>query len=313
MLYVLLPSKIRKVLKLLLCTGLLAVLPEARSQETPEETTFFSCIRDTYQPDGAVLDSLMSGYEASLVELELLEGPAAADYMGLLQRIASGQRIEAAMPFRFRDRLRALPIDSTAWRACQLALERFRSDNPEAMLTRFLDRRDVLATEGIRADLQASSLLDILGEAAFEHPFYRMQTYYLIDLQAGSAALPDLLPETVSGRAARYASRGANILRLYLNERTQTIAGDQLVSPEQLAELVHRHAREFGGEALYVVELELDVKYRQFVYLKDRIARAVNEVRDEYSRRVFGKTLTEASEAERLLLENRFPIRVVLP
>ena len=49
------------------------------------------------------------------------------------------------------------------------------------------------------------------------------------------------------------------------------------------------------------------------MYLKDRIARAVNEVRDEYSRRVFGKTLTEASEAEKLLLENRFPIRVVLP
>ena len=307
------PLRPLNALKFLVVLCLLALFPAAHGQDPAGESTFFSCIRDTYQPDGAVLDSLMAGYEASLVDLDLLEGSAAADYMGLLQRIASGQRIEAAMPFRFRDRLRALPVDSTAWRACQLALERFRSDNPEALLTRFLDRRDVLVTEGIRADLQASSLLDILGEAAFEHPFYRLQTYYLIDLQAGSAALPDLLPETVSGRAARYASRGANILRLYLNERTQTIAGDQLVSPEQLAELVHRHAREFGREALYVVELELDVKYRQFVYLKDRIARAVNEVRDDYSRRVFGKTLTEASEAEKMLLENRFPIRVVLP
>ncbi len=309
----LLPLRYRNALKLLACLCLVGAYPVAHGQATAEASTFYTCLRDSYQSDGSVLDSLMSGYEATLVELELLEGTAPADYRGLLQRIASGQRIEAAMPFRFRDRLRALPVDSTAWRACQLALERFRSDNPEAMLTRFLDRRDVLVTEGIRADLQASSLLDILGEAAFEHPFYRLQTYYLIDLQAGSAALPDLLPETVSGQAARYASRGANILRLYLNERTQTIVEDQLVSPERLAERVHRHAREFGREALYVVELELDVKYRQYVYLKDRIARAVNEVRDEYSRRVFGKTLTEASEAEKLLLENRFPIRVVLP
>ncbi|MBC2839993.1 hypothetical protein [Robiginitalea sp. SC105] len=291
----------------------LSIALPAAGQSIPPEETFFSCLRETFVPDGSPLDSLMRTYESELIGEGILEGPEALDFRGLLQRIASGQRIDTGDPGSFNARLRSLPRDSTAWRRCQLELERFRSGNPDAVLTRFMDRRDILVTEGISAELQASSLLDILGESEFNWPFYRLQTYYLIDLQARAPVNPEVLAESVSEQAARYANRGANVFRVYLNERSQTIVSDRLVDEAGLSELVYRHAREFGPEALYIIDLELDVKYRQFILLKNRITLAVSEVRDQYARRVFGKTFTELSEAESLLLSRRFPIRVVLP
>lgn len=301
-----------RLLRVLLCLSL-HVSISVSGQSPLVENQVFECIRQSFVPNGASLDSLMLRYEAQLIEMGLLQSGSAPDYQNLIQRVASGQRIETPMPLQFGTALRELSRDSLAWRDCQFTLERYRTQNPESTVSRFMDRRDVMIVENIGPDVQAAALLDILGPPEFGLPFYRMETYYLLDLLSRAAGQPGPLPDPVSEQAARYDGRGANVFRIYLNEETQTLVEDRLVSPVQLGEMVHRHAREFGPEALYVVDLEMDVKYRQFILLRDQITLAVSEVRDQYARRVFGKTLSEVTEAESLLLEERFPVRVVSP
>ena len=284
-----------------------------RAQETDGAAEYMECLEKAYPDSGAALDSLISRFEAELIGQGLLESRTSEDYRGLLQRLASGQRIEWLDYQGFSDRFRNLVPDSAALRACNAWLERFKATHPEAVLTRFMDRREAMVREAIPSDLQASALLDILKETHLDQVFYRLHTYYLIDLQSLSPTEtgPDgFIP--FSGYSV-VPQPGANILSVFLNERNQFFVSDQLVTPERLTEQVLQHARRFGPEAWYVIEPEPDVKFSSLQALQDRIALAVTSVRDQYARSVLGKTWTELNRDERVLVSDKFPLRITLP
>lgn len=272
-----------------------------------------TCLNQTYQDSGEALDILMNGFEAELIAQGLLESRNSEDYRGLLQRLASGQRIERAGYLRFSDRYQNITPDSDALQVCRAGLENFKATNPETTLTRFLDRREAMIRESIPADLQAAALLDILGETELDEPFYRLHTYYLVDLQALPPADTGLEAATPFAGYQVVPEPGANIMRLYLNERNQILFSDRLITPEQLSEQVLRHARQFGTQAWYIIEPEPDVKFSSLQALQDQIARAVGSVRDQYARSVLGKTWTEMNTEERALVAEKFPLRITLP
>ena len=282
-------------------------------QETDQAAGFMSCLREAYPDAGTALDSLMYQFESELIGAGLLESRLPEDYRGLLQRLASGQRIEWIDYQGFSDRFRDLTPDSTALRACNAWLERFKATHPEAVLTRFLDRREAMVRESIPADMQAAALLDILRETHLDQAFYRLHTYYLIDLQALTPAGTGLDGLTPFTGYSVVPQPGANILRVYLNKRNQFLISDQLVTPEQLTQQVSRHARRFGPEAWYIIEPEPDVKFGSLQALQDRIALAVSEMRDQYARSVLGKTWTELNPNERALISQKYPLRITLP
>ena len=299
-----------KLLVLLMVFGFPVRLP---AQETDGAAEYMVCLEEVYPDSGTALESLMNRFEAELIGQGLLESRTSEDYRGLLQRLASGQRIEWVDYRSFSDRYRNLAPDSLALRACNAWLERFKATHPEAVLTRFLDRREAMVREAIPADLQASALLDILRETHLDQVFYRLHTYYLIDLQALSpleTGQDGLIPFT--GYSV-IPQPGANILRVYLNERNQFLLSDQVVTAERLTEQVLQHARRFGQEAWYIIEPEPDVKFGSLQALQDRIALAVGEVRDQYARTVLGKTWIELNPEERALVSQRFPVRITLP
>lgn len=300
-------------IKLPMCLFLLALPLHSHAQGTTRETDFMACLKQGYPDAGAALDQLMEGFESELIEQGLLESPASDDFRGLLQRLASGQRIEWADYRPFSDRYQEIYPDSAALQACKTGLENFKATNPEAVLTRFLDRREAMLREGIPAEMQAAALLDILGETELDEPFYRLHTYYLVDMQALPPADGGL------GVLSPYAGNrvvpepGANILQLYLNRRNQILLADQLIAPEQLTERVLQHARRFESKAWYIIAPEPDVKFSSLQNLQDRIALAVTQVRDQYARSVLGKTWIELNAEERNLVAQKFPLHITLP
>lgn len=285
----------------------------AAGQSTSRENEFMDCLRQGYPDAGASLGQLMEGYEAELIGQGLLSSSSSDDYRGLLQRLASGQRIEWADYNPFSDRFQEIAPDSVALKACKARLENFKATNPEATLTRFLDRRDAMIRESIPADMQASALLDILGETELDEPFYRLHTYYLIDLMALPPEDGGLGVLSPYGGYQAVPEPGANIMQLYLNERNQILLSDQLITPELLTERVLQHARRFGPKAWYIIAPEPDVKFSSLQNLQDRIALAITQVRDQYARSVLGKTWIELSPEERTLVAQKFPLHITLP
>ena len=74
-----------------------------------------------------------------------------------------------------------------------------------------------------------------------------------------------------------------------------------------------RHALTYEQSALYIIQVETDVKYGNFISLKDQIALAVSQVRDTYARRILGKTLTELTPEEQEAVFDKYPIRIISP
>ena len=98
-----------------------------------------------------------------------------------------------------------------------------------------------------------------------------------------------------------------------MNETNQLISSDQLITPEELLAQVQLHARRYEAQAVYVVEVEDDVKYNSFIGLKDQIALAITQVRDDYARLFLGKTLTELTTIEQEAVFYKYPILIVSP
>ena len=281
-------------------------------QQQPVEDELFNCIRESFPNEGKSLDSLMVAFETELVSEGLLEGGNEPEYRGLLQRIASGQDLVRPVESYFGPRYRNLLRDSVAYSKCYEILESPLRQPEDSTLIQFENFREVLLHEPITPALEAATYLNILSEKDLGLPYYRLFIYELIDKKAYETEFAPP-PFASLEELGRLNTTGANVFRVYMNEEDQLIISDQLVPPEQLAELVSRHARTFEQSALYIVEVETDVKYGQFITLKDRIALAVTQVRDNYARLLLGKTLTELSPEEREAVFGKYPIRIASP
>ena len=212
----------------------------------------------------------------------------------------------------FGPRFRSFKKDSVALSNCSHILESNIIRPSDSTLIQFEILRESLLHENLNAPLEALAYLDVLSERDLALPYYRLFTYDLIDRQAFETTSPDTGFTTYTP-LAQLDARGANVFRVYLNERDQLIVSDQLVSREQMLKLVCGHARTFEQSSLYIIEFEADVKYSQFVSVKDQIALAISEVRDTYSRVVLGKTLTELTTSEQAAVYEKYPIRIVMP
>jgi hypothetical protein len=295
-----------------LCLTVFCLPPDwARAQEEAPESALFSCISKSIVGGPQTLDSLIARFEGELVTEGLLEDTDGEGYEGLLQRIASGQGIVRPAERYFGPRFRSLQWDSIALARCSGTLDLSGNDPQEATLVRFETLREALLHENRDPAAEALAYLDLLSAKELAFPYYRLFTYELLDRQAFITSSPDLGYTT--GPSMDLNTRGANVFRVYLNERNQLIVSDQLVSEEQMLKLVTAHARTFEQSALYIVEMEPDVKYNQFIAIKDQIALAINQLRDYYSRIILGKTLTELTESEQAAVFGKYPIRIALP
>jgi hypothetical protein len=254
----------------------------------------------------------MVTFESELVSEGLLESGNEPDYRGLLQRIASGQGLVRPVESYFGPRFRNLLRDSLAYTKCYEVLQLSNLEPEDSTLIRFENFREMLLHEPIAPSLEAASYLDILSELELGMPYYQLFTYELIDRQAFETEFAPP-PFATLEELGRLNTSGANVLRVYMTEGNQLIISDQLISPEQLLALVSTHARTYEQSALYIVEVETDVKYGNFISLKDRIALAVTQVRDNYARRLLGKTLTELTPEEQEAVFGKYPIRIVSP
>jgi hypothetical protein len=292
--------------------GLLIIPTEATSQAETLETQLYACISETFESGPQTLDSLITRFENELIAEGLLENTDGEAYRGLLQRIASDQGIVRAPEQFFGPRFRSFKKDSIALSNCSKILVINNIKPSDSTLVRFEILRESLLHENLDASLEALAYLDLLSESDLALPYYRLFTYDLIDRQAFGTTPPDT-GFTTYAPLAQLDARGANVFRVYLNERDQLIVSDQLVTREQMLELVTGHARTYEQSSLYIIEFEMDVKYSQFVSVKDQIALAISEVRDAYSRAILGKTLSELTASEQAAVYEKYPIRIVIP
>ncbi len=283
-----------------------------KQQEVPMEDELLNCVRTSFSGSGETLDSLMTLFESELVLEGLMESREANDYRGLLQRIASEQPILKGMDSYFFTQFRNLQPDSAIIQSCVETMERYMAQFPEGRLGQALSLREESIADGIRPSEQASAFLGILDTEDFESPIYRFLTYHIIDGQAYETATTSPTREFI-GRPGLVNEYGANLFRVRMNKQNQVITGDQLITFEELLSRVQMHARRFEDQASYVVEIEDDVKYTSFVILKDQIALAITQVRDNYARRYLGKTLTELTLEEQQVVFDKYPIRIVSP
>lgn len=284
----------------------------SHGQDIPAADALMDCLRASFPGHEGLLDSLMTTFETELIGEGLMNSSEAADYRGLLQQIASEQPILRGMDSYFFTRFRAMAPDTLAILGCVEAMERYAARNPEEKLGRTLALRESAMADNMAPPQQAIAFLDILETNDFEAPIYRFLTYHLVDGEAYETAtraptLDDLR------RRGLIDDTGANLFEVLMNEAGQLIVADQLITPEDLQARVQRHARDFREQAVYSVVIEDDVKYAAFIRLKDQIALAVTQVRDDYSRRFLGKTLTELTPEEQAAVFGIYPLRIIAP
>ncbi len=308
----LLRFRVKILRSLFLGLGVLLWPTSAFTQAEGLESQLFSCIAQTFEDGPQALDSLINRFEGELLSEGLLENTDGESYRGLLQRIASDQGIVRPPELYFGPRFRSIHKDSVTLNECSKILDISTIKPSDSTLIQFEILRESLLHENLNPALEALAYLDLLTDRDLALPYYRLLTYELIDRQAFQTTTPDTGIPTY-GPLTQLDARGANVFRVYLNERDQLIVSDQLVSREQMLKLVSSHARTFEQSALYIIEVEPDVKFSQFVSVKDQISLAISEVRDLYSRSILGKNLTELTTSEQAAVFEKYPIRIVMP
>lgn len=285
-------------------------IPDLHSQEKRLEVAVYECIRNAYPDQGKALDSLVDQYENELVAQGFLEDRSAESYYNLFQRLASGSRIERDLGLEFVFRMERLPaIDSTASLKCQENLIDY-DPGPEGGVKLALFELTLYgpqASEKTRSQL-AQVVLDLLETGDFNLPLYRLQTYWILDLQE-----PVELPEVSINSRPNFPAEGSSTLRLYYTQDGQILIDNVQIDPAWIKKRIERHFRDYRSETVFVVTVDPDLRFREYLRVKDQLLSVINTVRNEYAVATFGKSIANLDEKERQQIDAAFPIQVVFP
>jgi hypothetical protein len=289
---------------------------QLRAQQAAIETEIFDCVRAAYQSGGYSLDSLMLSFEANLVGEGLISDRSGAEYRSLLQQIASGQRILRPMERLFSSQVARIIPDSAAYKECLYLQVRFLRRAPESTFSRFAAQTMTIRDSSMTAREESRILLNVLDEAALEQPLYRLLTYYLIDLAATEESFEtpslDSIRDEGNNRLDPLGT-GQNSLRLYYTQENQILIDNVRMDPEYVNRRIERHLRSYGADAVFVVDIDPDLSFRDYMAVKDQILLVIDSVRNQYAQERFGKTLASLTEAEKAMVDRRYPIQVIFP
>lgn len=280
-----------------------------QAQENRLENAIFSCIRQAYPDNGQGLDSLMAIYERELIAEGHMDDRSAGAYYNLLQRLASGKQMQRAPEEAFMRRVEALkPIDSTASQRCQEALIAGESEWKGSVKVALFERMLLEQPDDASPQLLASRVLDALVPADFEFPLYRLQTYWILDLTTPDPAFGEAGP-TPTG----LPDDGPNILDLYLTQESRILIDNLQMDPDWVIQRIERHFRAYGGEAVFVIDTDPDIRFREYMRAKDQILGVINRIRDQYARERYGLTLARLNAEQKAVVDSRYPIQVIFP
>lgn len=238
-----------------------------------------------------------------------MDDRSSAAYYNLLQRVASGKRMDRPPESALVYRLEQLPaIDSSASLQCQETLilgeERWEGSVKVALFERMLFEQP----DDASPQLLASRVLDALEEADFEFPLYRLQTYWILDL------LEPIFPIEEPGIQDRgLPDDGPNRLTLYLTQESQILIDNVRMDPDWITKRIERHFRAYERQAVFVIDTDPDIRFREYMQAKDRILAVINRVRDQYAREHYGRTLAELDAEQKAAVDSIYPIQVVFP
>lgn len=278
-------------------------------QEDRLEVELMNCVYSSYPDGGIQLKKTITNFEEVLVKDGILKDNSGKSYRDIFKKIANHENISYQPSQSFlKEWQKVGPPDTDKVKRCQLKLLLRLQTTKEEKLDVIMD--SLLQHQNVSAANVANLYLSVLDNKDFELDYYKfrfLSTFSMLDTNNGILRSLPIAEEKEEEK--EYDLKGA--LEIYLNENSEILVNQQLVSLSELKERVREFESKNRSASVIKFSTSNEARYAAYMQIQTAVSDEINKLRDELSRQQYGLDFQELNAEQAEEIQNTYPIRLV--
>jgi biopolymer transport protein ExbD len=302
----------KNIVRQLLCITLFISSTTVFSQtdKLEMETAFMNCIYNSLSDNGKEFKLALQNAEQKLIDKSFLKGKTGEDYVALyknLENVIDQELRNLGMTNLFMSLQENMNTEES--RKCMENI--FTSSKyANSKLNQFIQFTQNLDETTIDASTLVNKILTILGAKSFEHDYYRMTTFLMIETmnQVKIDGIVRELPKEVEETFTKEELESA--LKIEFNAEGQLFVSDKKTPLKKLRKKVITYLKENKSKSVILIKHNREVSYKFFIDVQNELLAGFDVVRNELAKEKFNRLFDELQEAEKAEIKKTYPLKI---
>lgn len=275
------------------------------SQKERIETALFRCYSSSTSGKIDSVKILMKDFEDYLIKQKILKSSNGQGYRGVIELIYENPDTIFNNDFNFIYKVQNIEgsFNDPVINCLDTVM---RSDNYDRSKIEQLDGLfQQLDTSSIMIKSISEKILKVFDIKDFEMPYYKFATLllidsfsierlsYLNDLEEKNKVLPNEKP-----------------IKIFLNKTLLTVEGKKSTIQE-MKKLVNEHYYKYQEKAVVLFGSTRETLYKDYVNILNTIEEEIKRIRDEYSKKKYGKAFEELKKELQEQIDKKIQIKII--
>lgn len=265
------------------------------------EKQYEQCFFKSFSENEKQAKRYIQEYESILISEGLLEGSSELNYHNLMNNLVTGQHVNNAPQYSLIDSLNTLiPQDFTSFNLqCKdrmINAKGYKNSISYKIQSELKEAKD----NGVDVELIAENMMALYPVDYFTLDIHKLQVLLILNKTRNYKEI--VLKEEIDWE---------NVFSIRLNTEGHIFVKNDKVNIQKMKRLLRQYLTSHQYKSTIVLDVPEDLEMGKFIEVRMNIKKAVDAVRDQVAKSLYGKPYNELSEPRKELVEQQVPYKLI--
>ncbi|MFK7748942.1 MAG: ExbD/TolR family protein [Kordia sp.] len=297
----------KNILKSLVCLIILSnsmtVFSQKNTLET--ETNFMNCVYQGLPENGAKFKEKLKKAEQKLIELNYLKDASGESYIVLYSKLDNmfDENLKDLGVASYMAGVASVLSDPKVASCLENVFQSPSFEKSKLSKMMFL----IQSLDQYEGDLK-EDILKILDSKDFEHDYYKMTTFTMIESMNQVSIIPQTLPEVAEEKLTDEQLK--NALTVRIDENQQLTVNGEKMAVEKLQKRVISYVKQYESKNIVILQTNIATEYAEYIKVQNEVAAGFEVVRNEKALETYKRPFKELEEKQQEEIRKIYPFRI---
>ena len=274
-------------------------------QSKSVEEEFEECYFNSFPDKGVQVRKLFSDFEQKLLENRVLKDKSAKSYFSVFKKIFNNEDVKSVNNYSFIDSINSLDYSNKLIHFNYKCSEkvRKRADFNQSKTYKHQVEQDSISRLEIGFEEKSKLVLATFKEDDFTTEFSKLRVLLLVEFNENS--------ELDNGDFKVSDDDLKNGIKLFLDSNSETLVENEKHQLKEVKALVKKYFYKKKQKSVILLNSSRAASYGKYIELTNLVKNVNQEVRNEYSMKVFDKKYVDLSKAKQKEINLKFPLKMI--
>jgi biopolymer transport protein ExbD len=272
------------------------------------ETAFMNCFYEALPDKGVKFKLVLKKAEQKLIDAKFLQNGNGESYVELYKNLenAYSDDLQDLGVVRYMEEVSEI-INAASNGECMENV--FNSSKfQDSKLSKFIQLTQSFRGSNDGASDLVNKIFSIIDAKDFEHEYYKMTTFTMIEAM-NYVEFDRSLPEETKQQEMT-SEEVARALKIEVQPEEVVMINDKKVALENVQKTIKEYLQKYTSEAIIAVKTNPDTSYGFYIQVQNIMVSAYDELRDELAKEKFNRSFDVLMPAQQKEIEKVYPMKI---